>query len=198
MKHRHFCQYSILLLAFFQVPFIAGVAAATEVGGIRIDDVARVANQDLRLNGAGIRTRWGARVTLTALYLLEKKNRPLDILASQDPRRISITAMREVPMEKLSRWFVQGIQKNLSFAERTKLIVPLQKLGETFAGTPDLQKGDVLTIDWIPTKGTVFEINGKVISDPFPDLALFNAIVKIYIGDKPVDATLKAQLLGES
>ena len=198
MRFRQFYLCSVMLFTFFYTCLIPGSAVAIEVGGVRLDDVTRVANQDLTLNGAGVRTRWGNRVTLSALYLPEKKNRAADILASQDPKRIAITALRDIPTDKLARWFLEGIQRNLSFGERTKLIVQLQKLGEVFAKTADMQKGDVLTIDWVPTKGTIFEVNGKIISEPFPDIALFNAILKIYIGDKPVDAALKSQLLGET
>jgi hypothetical protein len=48
----------------------------------------------------------------------------------------------------------------------------------------------------VPDKGMVMEINGKPISDPIPDLVFFNALLKIWLGDKPADADLKPRLLG--
>ena len=45
-------------------------------------------------------------------------------------------------------------------------------------------------------KGTEIQLNGKSISETLPDLAFYNAILKIWLGDKPADSSLKPQLLG--
>ena len=73
----------------------------------------------------------------------------------------------------------------------------LQKFGEVFASVPELKKGDVLTVDWLPGSGTIIHINGKKVSDVLPDIAFYNAILKIWLGDNPADSRLKPLLLGE-
>jgi hypothetical protein len=55
----------------------------------------------------------------------------------------------------------------------------------------------VLHIDWIPGTGTVCELNGKKLGETVPDVAFYNAILRIWLGDKPVDRSLKTALLGE-
>jgi hypothetical protein len=55
----------------------------------------------------------------------------------------------------------------------------------------------VLTTGWIPGSGTVVHVNGKKVSDVLPDVALYNALLKIWLGDKPVDPQLKPLILGE-
>ena len=40
-------------------------------------------------------------------------------------------------------------------------------------------------------------LNGKSVSEPLPDLAFYNALLKIWLGDKPADTSLKPALLGE-
>jgi len=32
---------------------------------------------------------------------------------------------------------------------------------EMFASVPELKKGDIMTIDWVPTGGTLVYLNGK-------------------------------------
>ena len=59
-----------------------------------------------------------------------------------------------------------------------------------------LKKGDVISMEWVPNVGTNMFVNGKKLGDTFLDVAFFNAVLKIWIGDNPVDSSLKKQLLG--
>jgi hypothetical protein len=51
-------------------------------------------------------------------------------------------------------------------------------------------------VDWVPGTGTVMTLNGKSVSEPLPDIGFYNALLKIWLGDKPVDTSLKPLLLG--
>ena len=171
--------------------------SAAEVGGIKLDDTVRLANQELKLNGAGIRYKAIFKVYVAGLYLPEKKSAVQDVLAAPGPKRVTIVMLRDVSNEELGRGFMSGIQQNSDRNEKAKLIMQLQKFGEIFASIPELKKGDVLTTDWIPGSGTVVHVNGKKVSDVLPDVAFYNALLKIWLGDKPVDPQLKPVMLGE-
>lgn len=176
---------------------VALSAGAAEVAGVKLDEVTRVANQDLKLNGAGIRYKAIFKVYVAGLYLTEKKSTVPEVLAAAGPRRVTLVMLRDVGNEELGRGFMSGIQQNSDRTEKSKLIMQLQKFGEVFASIPELKKGDVLTTDWIPGSGTVVHLNGKKVSDVLPDIAFYNAILKIWLGDKPVDTRLKPAMLGE-
>lgn len=176
---------------------VALSAGAAEVAGVKLDEVTRVANQDLKLNGAGIRYKAIFKVYVAGLYLTEKKSTVPDVLAAAGPRRVTLVMLRDVGNEELGRGFMSGIQQNSDRTEKAKLIMQLQKFGEVFASIPELKKGDVLTTDWIPGSGTVVHLNGKKVSDVLPDIAFYNAILKIWLGEKPVDTRLKPAMLGE-
>lgn len=188
--HRAFCALSLACLSLSS-------AKAMEVGGVKLDDTIRVANQELRLNGAGMRYKAIFKVYVAGLYLAEKKTSVADVLAAPGARRVTIVPMRDLSSEEFGRAFMSGIQKNSDKAEKSKLIMQLQKFGEVFASVPELKKGDVLTVDWIPGSGTIIHINGKKVSDVLPDIAFYNAILKIWLGDNPADARLKPLMLGE-
>lgn len=174
-----------------------GAAGAAEVAGVKLDETIRLANQELKLNGAGIRYRAIFKVYVTGLYLSEKKTTVPDVLAAPGARRVVIIPLRDISNEDFGRAFMSGIQKNSDRNEKAKLIMQLQKFGELFASIPELKKGDVLTTDWIPGVGTVIQINGKKTIDPLPDIAFYNSILKIWLGDSPADSRLKPLLLGE-
>jgi hypothetical protein len=171
-------------------------AEAVEVGGIKLDDSAKVAGKDLKLNGAGLRTRAMFKIYAIGLYLPKKETTPEAVLASAGPRRVTIVMMRDISGDDFGQAFMAGINANTDKAEKSKIVTQLVKFGEIFANHPGLKKGDTLTNDWVPDKGMVMEINGKPISDPIPDLVFFNALLKIWLGDKPADADLKPRLLG--
>lgn len=176
---------------------VAGYAGAAEVAGVKLDDTIRLANQDLKLNGAGIRYKVVFKVYVAGLYLTEKKSTVPDVLKAPGARRVVIVPLRDISNEDFGRAFLSGIQKNSDKSEKAKLVVQFQKFGELFASIPELKKGDVLTTDWIPGTGTVIQLNGKKTIDPLPDIAFYNSILKIWLGDSPADSRLKPMLLGE-
>jgi len=177
---------------------MAGAAQAIEVGGLKFDDTVKVGGKELKVNGAGIRTRVIIKVYALVLYLPEKKDTPAAVLDSPGPRRFSLGLLREVTGDDLGQAFLAGITANTDKAERSKFVNQLAQFGEAFVNIPQGKKGDVITVDWVPDTGTVMFLNGKPIGEPMKDLAFYNAVLKIWLGDKPVDTSLKPQLLGKS
>lgn len=177
---------------------LAGTAQAIEVGGLKFDDTARVGGKELKVNGAGVRVRIVVKVYALVLYLPEKKDTTAGVLESTGPRRFSLGLLREVTGDDLGQAFMAGITANTDKAERSKFVNQLAQFGEAFVNIPQGKKGDVITVDWIPDTGTVMHLNGKPIGEPMKDIAFYNAVLKIWLGDKPVDSTLKPQLLGKS
>ncbi|MGB7478708.1 MAG: chalcone isomerase family protein [Burkholderiaceae bacterium] len=173
------------------------LVGATEVAGVKLDDSVRVANQELKLNGAGVRYKVLFKVYAAGLYLTEKKTTVAEVLAAPGPKRVTLVMMRDLSNEELGQAFLAGMKKNSTMQERTKVVNQMMQFGEMFATIPELKKGDVIGVDWIPGSGTVSTHNGKKISEPLPDIAFYNALLKIWLGDSPADAQLKLNLLGE-
>jgi hypothetical protein len=197
MKRRTLVQ-SLLASALLAASFSLPAYAVTEVAGIKYDDSVNVAGKDLKLNGAGIRTKMIFKVYALGLYLPEKKTAVPDILAIPGPRRVSIVMMRELSSEDFGDAFMKGLNANTDQAERSKILPQTMKFGEIFAQIKTLKKGDALTMDWLPGEGTQCMLNGKKIGEVMPDVAFYNAILRIWLGDHPVDSSLKPALLGEA
>lgn len=174
-----------------------GAAQAVDVAGIKLDDTVKVAGKDLKLNGAGVRVRIIVKVYALGLYLPEKKDTTAGVLESSGPRRITLGLLREVTGDELGQAFMAGITANTDKTERSKFVNQLAQFGETFVNIPQAKKGDIINVDWVPGTGTVMTLNGKSVSEPLPDIGFYNALLKIWLGDKPVDTSLKPLLLGK-
>jgi len=170
---------------------------AAEVAGVKFEDTVTVNGATLKLNGAGLRTKVIFKVYALGLYLPEKKSTVAEILAAEGPRRVKIVVLRELTSEEFGKAFMAGLNDNTDAAERAKLAPQTKQFGEMFAMFPALKKGDVLTVDWLPGTGSQVMLNGKNVGGVLPDVAFYNAILRIWLGDKPVDSSLKPQLLGE-
>lgn len=171
-------------------------AAAVEVSGVRFDDTAKVAGKDLVLNGAGLRTKVIFKVYAAGLYLGEKKSNVAEILKQEGPRRMTIVMLRDVSSDDFGEAFMKGINENIDAGEKAKYAGQIAKFGELFGGIPGVKKGDVLHLDLIPGAGTQAELNGKKVGETIADPGFYNAVLRIWLGDKPVDNSLKPALLG--
>lgn len=185
------------LLLLSSALLLAQPAFALDVSGVKIDETIRVGSTDLKLNGAGVRYKSFFKVYVAALYLTETKTTVADVLAVGGPRKLTLSMLREVSSEAFGQSFMDGLNKNSSKAEKSKIISQMQKFGEMFATIPELKKGDVVGVEWLPGVGSICTLNGKRVAEPLPDIAFFNALMKIWLGEQPADANLKRQLLGE-
>ena len=180
-----------ILFLLLSALLISSRAHAVEIAGTKIDDTAQVANQTLKLNGAGIRYKVIFKVYAAALYLPEQKNSTSDILALPGAKRVSLVILRDLRSEELGQRFMDGIKKNADINERTKLVDSMLAFGQNFALLPDMKKGDVINMDWIPGTGATGFYNGKKFGTPIQDPLFYNALLKIWIGSSPVDDKLK-------
>lgn len=198
MTHHRFAIKSLLAGAILTLAASLPAAAAVDVGGFKFDDTAKVAGKDLKLNGAGMRTKFVVKVYAAGLYLPEKKNNTADILKEEGPRRITLQMARDISSDQFGKAFMDGLNENIDKAEKQRIVGQISKMGELFASVDNLKKGDVLHLDWIPGTGTQAELNGQKLGGPISDINFYNAILRIWLGNRPVDSSLKPALLGEA
>lgn len=192
VRHGKLSMLAVLSAILFSVP-----AVAVEIAGVKIDETVQVANQQLKLNGAGIRYKAIFKVYTAALYLPEKKSTTAEVLALPGAKRVSLVMLRDVSSDDLGQRFMDGIRKNADMAERAKLITSMLTFGQMFSLIPEMKKGDVLTVDWIPGTGAVNQFNGKKLGETISDANFFNALLRIWLGSSPADDKLKHSLLND-
>jgi hypothetical protein len=187
--------FKALLAGAFLALACGQVLAAVEVGGYKYEDSLNVAGKDLVLNGAGIRTKLIFKVYSAGLYLQSKASTVDAVLKSEGPRRIRLVMMRDITSEDFGTAFMTSLNNNVSKEDRSKIVSQISKYGEMFGQLEAIKKGDTLDTDWIPGAGTQCYLNGKKIGSLIPDLLFYNSVLRIWLGDKPADSTLKTKLL---
>jgi hypothetical protein len=181
------------LLVFLCLAAVPAIGA--EVAGVRIEDKTRVANADLVLNGAGLRKRLFVQVYAIGLYLPQKANRPAAILEQQGPKRVAIHMLRDVSADAFSEALGEGIRANHSEAEAKGLEPRVKELTGIFAELKEAKKGMALALDWNGS-GTQLMAQGRPVGKPIAGEDFYRALLRIWIGDKPVQDDLKKALLG--
>jgi hypothetical protein len=185
---------ALLAGAFLACAFSQGASAA-EVAGVKFPDTQKVAGKDLQLNGLGVRTKFIVKVYAVALYLENKASTVEEVMKAEGPRRWRLVMMRDITSDDFGSAFMTGLNSNLDPKDKSKIIPQISKFGEMFALLDALKKGDMLEMDWIPGTGSQCYLNGKKIGDVTQDLLFYNSVLKIWLGDKPVDNALKTKLL---
>lgn len=179
-----------LLLA---ATLLASAANAGEVGGIKLADTKAVAGSDLVLNGAGVRTKVVFKVYVAALYVPAKATNLSGVLA-KGPRRLELHMLRGLDAKTLVEALEAGLTENNTAAELTAIKAQHDKLVATMNAMPALKENDVVSFDFADD-ATGLALNGKALGS-FAGGAFNAALLKIWLGSKPVQDDLKKQLLG--
>ncbi len=170
-------------------------ARAAEVAGIKFADTVKVSGQDLKLNGLGVRSKQVEKMYAAGLYLQARASTAEEVLSAEGPRRVELVMLRDFSSEDFGDAFIVGLNNNMDSGERSKIVAQIIRFGEMFSEVPGLKKGDKVAVDWLPGTGTLCYVNGRKVGPVSPDLAFYNAILRIWLGDKPSDVTLKPKLL---
>ena len=179
-----------LIAALVAVP---GLHAA-EVAGVRVADSIKVGNSELVLNGAGLRSKLFIKVYVGALYVGQKAATPAAIYDSATPRRMVLRLLRDLDADSLHSALDEGLRNNHTPAELSDMKAQADQLGGIMKAMGKVHEGDTVSIDF-SAEGVVVsqngEVRGKVAGANFA-----KALLKVWLGDKPADASLKKALLG--
>lgn len=170
--------------------------AATEISGVKFEDTAKVGNSELALNGAGVRVKSNFKLYAAGLYLTAKKTTLADIVALEGPKRLQIVMMRDISGDGLGGEVIKALTDNLDDTERAKLVSQTASFTELFGSGRTFKKGDVLIFDWLPGTGMQAHLNGKAVGQTIADGAFFHAVLRVWLGKREVDRSLKTKLLG--
>ena len=168
-----------------------------EVGGIQIADTVRIGAADVVLNGAGIRTRAIFKVYVGALYLPEKKGLAAEVLAIKGPKRIALHMLRDLSAEQLGSALSEGLAANLTEAEIVRFKGQIDELKATMDAVGAAKEKSVVTLDFVPDAGIRIALDGASKGKPIASEDFYRALLKIWLGDKPVERSLKAAMLGQ-
>jgi len=169
------------------------LAAAADVGGVKLDDKISLGGQELVLNGAGIRTKAIFKVYVASLYLPQKANDLQGVLA-KSPRRIQLNMLRTLSADQLVEALNDGLAEANAPAEVAFVKSQVDQLLAIMKAFKEIKEKDVVTLDFVDGATKVSwngEAKGSVAGEP-----LNRALTRIWIGDKAVQGDLRKAMLG--
>ena len=174
---------------------LVATSFAAEIEGVKLADKAQVGDAELVLNGAGVRTRFFFRVYVGALYLQKKAGRAEAVLGDAGTKRIAMHMLREVTAARLYAGLEEGIRDN-SPAEQVDQFGPQMKQFQgIFEAVKAARAGDIFFLDYTPGSGTRVVVNGET-KGTIAGEEFHRALLRIWLGEQPVDASLKKAMLG--
>ena len=171
-------------------------AQPLEVEGIKLDATALVDNTALQLNGAGLRVKVFFKVYVAGLYVPQKAGNAAQLLAQKGPRRIALTLLRNVDAESFANALNDGLRDNHTDAQLAALKPQIDTFIANLKAAGEAKKGDVVHLDFVPNSGTRVTVNGQVRGSAIAGEDFYTAVLRIWLGDKPVDGGLKKGLVG--
>jgi len=175
-----------------------GTAHALEIEGVRIAEKVTLGKggPELVLNGAGVRTKlMTTPVYVGSLYLTSVKKSAKDVLADPGPKRIEMhVVIEEITAKELTASLNDAIAANHIPAEIALIEKRLSDLNRMMNSIGVLKRGGVVHIDFVPGTGTRITVNG-VERITIPGNDFFRALLRIWIGNRPVDGRLRTALL---
>ncbi len=189
-----------LMLKQFAASFIAaslsfGVHADTVVDSIRYADTVQLSNTTLTLNGAGLRKKVFFKVYAAGLYLPSKAQNTENVLSQKGASRVRLGLLRDVSASTFVDALKEGLIDNTPETVRKEIAPEIERLIEAMNKIGDVKKQDLVDFDYSGASTSV-SVNGKLIASDLGGKALYDAVLRIWLGDKAIDAKLKSGLLG--
>jgi len=169
---------------------------AVEMEGQKFEPTVAVGGQNLVLNGVGLRKRAFFKVYVAGLYAGQKSPSAAAIVNEKGARRVSLRMLRDVEAQSFIDSFNEGLKNNTPEAQLSAMKPQVDALVATLKSIGEAKKGDVINFDFTPDGGTRITLNGQPKGNPIPGADFFAAVLRIWLGDKPADETLKKGMLG--
>lgn len=156
---------------------------------------ANVSGTTLQLNGLGIQTQLRNEWFLNGLYLASKTTDAEEAVSSPGAKRMELRVLADdLSGRRLKRFWIERIKSN----NEASNVLANAKAVRDFAKLMDKNfvRGDIITVDLIPSEATVVSINGSEVGRM--DSAVFPLILRTWVGERPPSSEFKDDILGET
>lgn len=169
-------------------------AYASAIEGVQFAEQLRIGDEELRLHGTGLlRYKVFIKGYVAALYLAESfdgEATPSTVLGNT-PRRLEIEYFWSIGSKDFSKATVEGISRNTDRATFERLRGRIDRINALYE---DIEPGDRYALTYVPGVGTELARNGRRLG-VIEGADFASALFAIWIGDRPLDESLRSQLL---
>ena len=190
---------SILQLAILLALFFSNILYSQhneKIDGVIIPKSVVFSEKTLILNGVGIRNKFWSDLYTQALYLTVQSSNPQEILNSNSKMSMifHITS-KLVTAKNFSDRLNKGIKKTVG-VEKWISFKPEMDLINIFLNTDKIVENDVFNLVYNDADTSVWVIKNGVVKGKVPGFEFKKALFGIWLSEKPVNESLKNNLLG--
>jgi hypothetical protein len=180
------------LFAFIGFFSLLAQAQTKKYHGVSFPTELKVGDENLVINGAGLREKYWMDLYVAALYLPKKTNDAGKVIYNDTEMAIHIKIISSsVTRER----FIESVNEGFANANHGKATKEEIKKFVGFFSEP-IKEGDKINLDYIPGKGVRVTKNGTV-KGTIPGLEFKKALFSIWLGSVPAQETLKQEMLGK-
>ena len=154
---------------------------------------------ELVLNGAGERRILFLNIYAIGLYLPRRARSLREVLAQDGPKRLHLVMLRDgVTAKQVHDHVIARLEDGSQPAEMALMKSRIDDLDRIITSERVINQGGTIDLDYVPGLGTIIRVNGIAKSDPIPGEDFYNALLRIWLGDKARSVLLRDQLLGKA
>ena len=182
----------LIALLLFCLPLLG---SARTVNDVQLPDALQAGENNLVLNGAGIRSKYFLDVYVAGLYLPTPSDDARQIINADTPQSIRLViTSSHITRTRLLDSIEEGVRKSAG-KDFPRYQSRLQTLLE--AMTPEVETGDQYDFTYLPGVGTQIRRNGEILTT-LATLEFKQILFGIWLGQDPVQNSLKDELLGQA
>ncbi|MCZ4286726.1 MULTISPECIES: chalcone isomerase family protein [Marinobacter] len=180
---------SLLLTAALTTP-----AAALTVEGVDVPDTYSAMDIELKLNGAGTRSKWFMDLYIGGLYVPETIDDGQAIINADEPQAITLHIISGmITSDKMKSATMEGFE-NSTGGDLAAIKDDVDAFLDVFS--EEIKDGDVFDLVYLPGEGVRVLKNGKERAT-IGDLEFKKALFGIWLSDEPAQEDLKEKMLGQ-
>ncbi len=180
---------SLLLTVALTTP-----AAALTVEGVDVPDTYSAMDTELKLNGAGTRSKWFMDLYIGGLYVPETIDDGQAIINADEPQAITLHIISGmITSDKMKSATMEGFE-NSTGGDLAAIKDDVDAFLDVFS--EEIKDGDVFDLVYLPGEGVRVLKNGKERAT-IGDLEFKKALFGIWLSDEPAQEDLKEKMLGQ-
>lgn len=180
---------SLLLTTVLSAP-----AAALEVDGVDVPETYSAMGTELKLNGAGTRSKWFMDLYVGGLYVPSTIDDGQAIINADEPQAITLHIISGmITSDKMKDATMEGFE-NATGGDLSAIQSEVDTFLDVFS--EEIVDGDVFDLVYLPGEGTRVLKNGEA-RETIEGLEFKKALFGIWLSDEPAQQDLKKAMLGQ-
>ncbi|MCG2580846.1 MAG: chalcone isomerase family protein [Marinobacter sp.] len=173
---------------------LSAPVSALTVEGVDVPDTYSTMDTELKLNGAGTRSKWFMDLYVGGLYVPESIDDGQAVIDADEPQAITLHIISDmITSERMTDATLEGF-KNATDGDLSAIQDDVDQFMSVFE--EEINEGDVFDLVYLPSEGVRVLKNGAI-RDTVGDLEFKKALFGIWLSDKPAQKELKASMLGQ-